>query len=205
VRQSRREAAAAQESAERNAALGKEHGFADALVYTNIQYGWSIAKQRRSDEGIELIRQGLAALGATGTNLGRPYWLSHLADIYLDKGRFAEGLDVVAEALTLGEQNEDLQLAAELQRLRGELLHRRDESGITEARKCFERAVEIARGQGAKSFELRATTSLARLLASQGRRDEARAMLSEIYNWFTEGFDTVDLKEAKALLDELRR
>jgi len=83
------------------------------------------------------------------------------------------------------------------------LLLRQDDSNTAEAQSSFERAIEIARKQSAKSPELRATTSLARLLASQGRRDEARAMLAEIYNWFTEGFDTADLKDAKALLDEL--
>jgi predicted ATPase len=88
-------------------------------------------------------------------------------------------------------------------RLKGELLLRQDYSDTAEAQRCFWRAIEVARKQSAKSFELRATTSLARLLASQGRRDEARTMLAEIYNWFTEGFDTADLKDAKALLDEL--
>ena len=83
------------------------------------------------------------------------------------------------------------------------MLQRQDHSKAAEAQSCFERAIEIARKQSAKSWELRATTSLARFLAKQGRRDEARTMLTEIYNWFTEGFDTADLKDAKALLDEL--
>jgi predicted ATPase len=92
---------------------------------------------------------------------------------------------------------------AEIHRLKGELLLRQDDSNAAEARSCYERAIEIARKQSAKSWELRATTSLARLLNEQGRRDEARPMLAEIYGWFTEGFDTVDLKDAKALLDKL--
>ena len=91
----------------------------------------------------------------------------------------------------------------ELHRLRGEVLLKQNDSNVAEARACFERAIEIARKQSAKSWELRATMSLARLLATQGRREEARAMLAEIYDWFTEGFDTADLKDAKALLDEL--
>jgi predicted ATPase len=94
-------------------------------------------------------------------------------------------------------------LEAETRRLKGELLSKRDVSEISQADRCFRDAVETARKQGAKSFELRATMSLARLLSTQDRREEARAMLSEIYDWFTEGFDTVDLKNAKALLDEL--
>jgi predicted ATPase len=92
---------------------------------------------------------------------------------------------------------------AELHRLRGELKLGEKHSNVQTAQHCYREAVEVAQGQGAKSWELRATTSLARLLAKQGRRDEARAMLAEIYGWFTEGFDTADLKEAKALLDEL--
>jgi predicted ATPase len=92
---------------------------------------------------------------------------------------------------------------AEMHRLQGELLLRRKDSNAAEAQSCFQRAIAIARRQSAKSFELRATTSFARLLARQEKRDKARAMLAEIYGWFTEGFDTADLKEAKALLEEL--
>src|SRR5260370_40191532 len=112
----------------------------------------------------------------------------------LATGRLAGGLGALTP--TVG---------AEMHRLKGELLLRRNDSNLAEAQSCFERAIEIARKQSAKSLELRATTSLARLLAKQGRRDEAHAMLAEIYGWFTEGFDTADLKDAKALLDELVR
>src|SRR5580693_2662142 len=91
---------------------------------------------------------------------------------------------------------------AEMYRLKGELLLQQKDSSAAEAQRCFERAIAIARTQSATSFELRATTSLARLLGSQGRRDEALTMLADIYNWFTEGFDTADLKDAKTLLDE---
>jgi predicted ATPase len=90
-----------------------------------------------------------------------------------------------------------------LYELKGKLLMMQNPSNAREAESCFRRGIEVARKQGAKFWELRATTSLARLLASQGRRDEARTMLAEIYNWFTEGFDTVDLKDAKALLEDL--
>jgi predicted ATPase len=101
------------------------------------------------------------------------------------------------------EKNAEHWFEAELNRLKGELLLRQHESNAADAGGCFEHAIEIAREQGAKSLEPRTTMSLARLLAKQGRRDEARAMLSEIYGWFTEGFDTADLKDAKALLNEL--
>ena len=92
-----------------------------------------------------------------------------------------------------------------MHRLKGELLLKQNDSNTEEPQNCFQRAVEIARKQSAKSFELRATTSIARLLAKQRRRDEARTMLADIYGWFTEGFETADLKDAKALLDELAR
>jgi predicted ATPase len=109
----------------------------------------------------------------------------------------------LTEAQIAADQPEGRECEAEIFRLQGELLLKRDLHYAADVQGCFERAIEIARKQSAKSWELRATTSLARLLASQGRRDEARSMLADIYNWFTEGFDTADLKDAKALLDEL--
>src|SRR5216684_7802516 len=119
--------------------------------------------------------------------------------------RFDEALNTLSEASKEMEINGGGYYEAEVYRLRGEVLLKIDLANDGEALRCFEQAIEVARGQGGKSLELRATTSLARLLASQGRRGEARAMLAEIYNWFTEGFDTADLKDAKALLDELSR
>jgi predicted ATPase len=101
------------------------------------------------------------------------------------------------------DEHEEHIYEAETHRLKGELLLKQDDSNTAEAQRCFQRAIQIASRQSAKSFELRATTSLARLLAEQNRREEARTMLAEIYNWFTEGFDTADLKEAKSLLDQL--
>jgi predicted ATPase len=111
----------------------------------------------------------------------------------------------LAEALVATDEHEIRHYEAETHRLKGELLLKQSPSNAAEARNCFERAIEIARKQSAKSFELRATISLTRLLAKQGHREEARAMLASVYNWFTEGFDTADLKDAKALLDELAR
>jgi predicted ATPase len=111
----------------------------------------------------------------------------------------------LTEAIAAANEHVIRQYEAEAHRLRGELLLRQDHPNVAEAQSCFQRAIEIARNQSAKSFELRATMSLARLLVKQGRRDEARTILAEIYNWFTEGFDTADLKDAKALLDESSR
>jgi tetratricopeptide (TPR) repeat protein len=143
----------------------------------------------------------LRAAGVRGVRTGTLGWL---AEAYMEAGRLDDGLSALTEALTAPDQNEERVAEAEIYRLKGELLLKQHDSN-PEARRCFERAIEIARKQSAKSWELRATNSLVRLLAKQGRRDEARVILTEIYNWFTEGFDTADLKDAKALHDELSR
>jgi predicted ATPase len=129
--------------------------------------------------------------------------LATLAEVYGSKERIEEGLKTVEEGLELVQQSGERCWEAELYRVQGELLLRRRDPSHPGARAALESAVEVARKQGAKSLELRATTSLARLLDRQGDRSEARAMLAGIYNWFTEGFDTADLKETKALLDVL--
>src|SRR5262249_21913712 len=143
------------------------------------------------------------ATGWSGTI--QPYCLSLLAEACAEAGRLNEGLSALTEALAIANEHENRFYEAETYRLKGEVLLKQDASNVAKAQNCYERAVEIARRQSAKSLELRATMSLARLLALQGRRDEARAMLAEIYNWFTEGFDTADLKDAKSLLQELSR
>ena len=114
-----------------------------------------------------------------------------------------DALSAATEALAAADQQEERYYEPEIYRVKGEVLFRKDDSNIDEAERCFRRAIEISRKQSGKSLELRATISLARLLAKQDHRDEARAMLAEIYNWFTEGFDTADLKDAKALLAQL--
>jgi len=126
-----------------------------------------------------------------------------IGEAYLAAGRPREGLEAVSEGLELVQRTGARLFEAEMRRLKGELLLMGDQSTVVEAARCFGDAIAVARRQGAKSHELRATMSLARLLTKQGRRDEARSMLADIYNWFTEGFDIADLKEAKALLDEL--
>src|SRR5215472_1592822 len=126
-----------------------------------------------------------------------------LADVCCKHRRAEEGLGVVAEGLRQADLTGDKVTEAELHRLKGELLLIQYPDSEKKAELYFRTAIDIALRQGAKLFELRATVSLARLMADQGRRDEARAMLTEIYNWFTEGFETPDLKEAKALLEEL--
>ena len=142
---------------------------------------------------------------AIGFKIGRAAQLCNLAELYSAGGRTDEALSTLTEALSAVELQDERIWEAEIHRLKGELLLKKDAGSSAEARSCFERAIEIAGKQSSKSLELRATTSLARLLEREGRRPEARTMLAEVYNWFTEGFDTSDLKEAKALIDELNR
>ena len=162
-----------------------------------------MAEQGRNEEGIAQIQEGLAASRATGAELMRPRDLCLLAEARMETGTLDYGLSSLTEALATADEHEHRSYEAETHRLKGELLLRQNDSNASEAQSCFQRAIEIARKQSAKSWELRATISLARLLAAQGRRNEARTMLADIYNWFTEGFDTADLKDARALLDEL--
>jgi len=150
-----------------------------------VQRGWAMAAQGDHEEGIAQVRDGLAAFRATRSELGHPNNLWLLADAHREGARFDEGLGVLAEALAVADEHEDRNYEAEIHRLKGELLLKQNNSNSTEVQSCFERAIEIARKQNAKSLELRATTSLARFLAQQGRRDEAPMMLAEIYNWFT--------------------
>jgi len=165
--------------------------------------GWAMAEQGYHEEGVAQIREALAASRSTGTKAALPYALCMLVEACIKSGRVDDGLSALTEALAAADEQADRSWEAEMHRLKGELLLHQYDSNVAEAQGCFERAIATARKQSAKSFELRATTSLAGLLATQGYRDEARAMLAEIYGWFTEGFDTADLKDAKALLDEL--
>ncbi len=184
-------------------ALCAEHGFAAWLALATILRGWAVAEQHRNEEGIAQIQEGLAVYRATGAELWRPYFLCLLAEACRETGRLDDGLSALTEALATVDEHENRIFEPEMHRLKGELLLRQNNSNIAEAQSCCERAIEVARKQSAKSLELRATTSLGRLLAKQGRRDEAHTMLAEIYGWFTEDFDTANLKDAKALLDEL--
>jgi class 3 adenylate cyclase/predicted ATPase len=201
--QFRREASVAQETAECLIALSAEHGLTLMLALGTSLRGWAMAEQGRSEQGIPHIQKGLAATRLAGAELARPYFLTLLAEACGETDRIGDGLNALAEALAAADEHENRIYEAETHRLKGELLLRQDDSKLAEAQGCFERAIEIARKQSAKSWELRATMSLTCLLAKQGRRNEARTMLADIYNWFTEGFDTADLIDARALLKEL--
>jgi predicted ATPase len=201
--QFRRERRAAQECAAAAISLATAQGFPLWQAAGAILYGWEQTQQGHAQEGIERLRQGLRAWRATGAEFARPYWLALLADAYGIIGRPEAGLPALAEALTLVDTTGERWYDPELYRLKGELLLSWSSDNATEAETCFHQAISIAQNQSAKSWELRAATSLARLWQSQGKRDEARELLEPVYSWFTEGFDTADLKDAKVLLDEL--
>jgi class 3 adenylate cyclase/predicted ATPase len=184
-------------------ALATKHGFAQSWATATRYRGWALNVQGQIEEGMNLIDQGSKAYLATGAGISRPYVLALLAEALGKIGRVKEGLFAFPEALGLIEKNKDRLYEAELYRIKGELVLQSEGHNMLEAEGCFQQAIEIARQQSAKSWELRASTSLARLWEQQGKCYEAREMLASIYNWFTEGFDTKDLRQAKALLDEL--
>jgi len=159
--------------------------------------------QGQGEEGMTQLRQGIAAWRATGSMLHVPYFSALLAEVSHHLGHPADGLQALAEAQTLVEQQEERSWEAEIARLRGVLLLRQPGTPQAEAEACFQRALDTARRQEAKALELRAAMSLARLWQQQGKRVEARQLLAPLYGWFTEGFDTADLQEAMALLHEL--
>jgi class 3 adenylate cyclase len=194
-----RDAPKVQKRTEEEVAIGAEYGMVNHLTTGTAMRRWALAVQGRADEGISRTQR--TRLPRQGGNQG--WFRSMQAEAYLASGRLDEGLEAVSYGLTSGETTEQRFYEARLHRLKGELLLMQNSSNIEQAEDCYRTAIAIARRQDAKLFELGATTSLARLLARQYRRDEARTMLADIYNWFTEGFDTADLKEAKALLDEL--
>ena len=201
--QFRWEGRAAQERAEAALSLATQQGFPYWRAFSALLRGWALMQQRQTQVGIEQIHQGLTALRATGAEAMQPYFLALLAEARGTQGEPEEGLAVLAEALTLVNTTEERWYEPELYRLKGELLLQQNSDNQAEAEHCFHHALDIARNQQANSFELRTATSLARLWQQQGKRQEAHNLLVPVYNWFTEGFDTADLKDAKALLDEL--
>jgi predicted ATPase/DNA-binding winged helix-turn-helix (wHTH) protein len=203
---------AAQERAETAVALCTEQEFPFWLAWGTLLQGWALVERGQGEEGITRLLQGLAAYQATGAEVVRPYFLALLAEAYRTVGQAEEGLSVLAEALAVAHRTGERFYEAELYRLKGELLLTRagrrakaagKKGSGAEAEGCFQKAITIAHHQRAKSLELRAVMSLSRLWQQQGKQAEARQLLAEIYSWFTEGFDTADLQEAKALLDAL--
>ncbi len=190
------------EQADELLSIATEHEMPINLIAATFFRGWAMAAAGRGEEGIAEMRRSISdpmVAQASATAM----MLVALAETCGKNGRAEEGLDLVAKGLATAEQTGLRAAEAELHRLKGDLLMIKDLGNLTEAERCLRTAIDVARRQGARLFELRPTVSLASLLRDSNRRDEARTMLAEIYNWFTEGFDTPDLKDAKALLDEL--
>ena len=196
----------------------EEHGFAYRIMWSTVWRGRALAEQEQEGKGIAQIREALAALRTTGAEWMRPYGLALLAEAYGKADQTESALSVLAEAVDIVSKTGERFYEAELFRLTGALTLQNAERGVhraetraqsltpnphAEAESCFQKAREVARQQNAKLFELRAATSLARLWQGQGKTTEARELLAPVYNWFTEGFDTADLKDAKVLLEEL--
>jgi predicted ATPase len=198
-----RDVPAVHEHAEAAVALSTAQGFPLWAAQGTSLRGWALALQGQGQAGLAQVRQGIAAYRATGAAVGVSYWCLVLAEVCAHLGHTAEGLQALAEAHTLVEQHEERYWEAEVCRLRGVVLLRQPGTPPAEAAAWLQRALDVARRQEAKSLELRAAMSLARLWQQQGKYTEAYALLAPIYGWFTEGFDTADLQEAKALLEAL--
>jgi len=203
LRQFCRERHAAQEQAEALIVLTSKQGFAFFLSHAMILQGWGLAMQEQWAQRIAQIRQGIAAYRATGAELERSHWLALLAERCGQGGQTEEGLSVLAEALAAVYTTGEHFYEAEIYRLKGELLRQQAAGRDGEAEVCFSQALEVARQQEAKSLELRTAMSLARLWQAQGKGDAARELLAPVCGWFTEGFDTADLQDARTLLEEL--
>jgi predicted ATPase len=207
LHQLRREGQAAQERAGAGLTLSTERGFAQWAGVGTVLRGWALVEQGQREEGIPEMRQGMDALRAIGSEIERPCFLALLAEAYGKEGQIEDGITALVEALAMVNKTGERFYEAELYRIKGELTLQssvqRPGSSVKEAEDCFLKAIEIAKTQQAKSLELRAVMSLARLWQTRGKRTEAHRLLSEVYSWFTEGFDTKDLQEAKELLEEL--
>jgi predicted ATPase len=196
----RRDSRSAQQCAEAAIAVSGEHNLVMYHGYATITRAWAMIDQGFEETSIENMREGLAARQATGTELMRPHLLAQIAEVLGKTHQSQEGLRVLEDALAITDRTGERYYEAELYRLKGELLLI---EGTNQVEQCFRQSIEIARRQEAKSLEVRASTSMARLYRDQGRREQARNLLSAIYGTFTEGFDSADLREAKALLDDV--
>jgi predicted ATPase len=219
LHQFRREVFTAHARAEAAIALCTEHGFTYYLAWAMIIRGWALTEQGQNVEGLAQMRQGLADIRATGAEVRLPYYLALLAEACSKAGQIEEGLTLVTEALAQARRKGESWREAELYRLQGELLLQAEgsvrkvakpptadavaESAALTAEAWFQQALDMARRQQAKMLELRAAMSLSRLWQQQGKRHAAHALLAETYAWFTEGFDTADLQDARTLLEAL--
>jgi class 3 adenylate cyclase/predicted ATPase len=199
----RRELAAARQRAEAAMEMSAEQRNPFFLAYGTVLHGWAQAAQDQGEDGIAKVNQAIAAYGATGSKTWLPYLLALQAETYGRAKRTEDGLASVAEAQALADKTEEHCWQAELNRIKGELLLAGSSENHAEAESCFSQALDIARRQQAKSWELRGAMSLSRLWQRQSKQAEAHKLLAGVYRWFNEGFDTADLKDAKTLLEEL--
>jgi predicted ATPase len=199
----RGEALAAHEQVETTIALATEHTLPQFLALGRFALGGVLAAQGQIEEGVTLMRQGLTDASATGNRLAPSHFFPVLAEAYGALGQVDAGVSIVAEALESVEQTGVRWYEAETYRIKGTLLLHQAVPDVAQAETCFQQALNVACHQEAKSWELRAATSLARLWQSQGKRQDAYDLLAPVYEWFTEGFNTADLREAKGLLEEL--
>ena len=181
--------------------LAAEQAFAFLTALGTIMRGWALVARGDVDAGLSDLREGITSVGSTGARVR--YHLAYLAEAYAKAGRTEEGLRCVDEELALMDKTAERYYEAEFYRLKGVLLLSQPLDHQAEAEACFRHAMTIAHRQHAKSWELRAAMSLARLWQQQGKRKEAYELLDPVYHWFTEGFDTADLQEARALLEAL--
>ena len=191
----------AERQAEETAALSREHGFTLILGFATFFHGGILTAREQPQEGFALVTEGLSLIRSTGASIQTPPALLLLGEAQAKLGQPVEALNSLAEAAQVIEATDERKIEAGVHRLRGDLLNAIGDQAAGEEN--YGRALAVARKQSAKTFELRAATSLARLWRDQGKRTEARDLLAPIYGWFTEGFDTPVLKEAKALLEEL--
>jgi predicted ATPase len=200
----RREPQAAYASAETSLHMARTHGFPLFVGANLVLQGWALAMHGRATEALAQMEQGLAMSQATGHKVFYPWNLALMAEAYGQAGQFAAALTVVVEALTIIDTTEERMWEAELHRLKGETCLAQAAENHAVAAACLQQAFVVARRQHAKSWELRAAMSLARLWQGQGKRAEAFELLAPIYDWFTEGFETPDLQDARVLLDALK-
>jgi class 3 adenylate cyclase/predicted ATPase len=184
-------------------ALADEKGTLFWKVHGMLEKGWIFALTGRASDAVHMITTGIARFQSTGSTVWMPLHLSYLARAYRDLGQFDDAWRCIGEAMTTAETTKEKWCEAEIHRIAGEIALMSPEPDTAKAETYFERALAVVREQQAKSWELRAAMSMARLWRDQGKRHEARDLLAPVYGWFTEGFDTRDLKEAKALLEEL--
>jgi predicted ATPase len=190
------------EMTEKALAISGEHAFAFWIGWGKVLRGWTMAHQGQSEEAIAEIQQGIVDWRAQGSELGCHYFLALLADACAKAGKIDDALNALVEAQDFADATGEGYWAPEIPRLRGELLLQRDPAAHPDAEVCFQESLDLARHQQAKSLELRAAMSLGRLWQTQGKAQVARELLTQVYGWFTEGFDTYDLKQAKTLLEE---